>query len=158
MLGLAGCAASVGQPPSRPLTVLKHEAHQQCPLSVGHPSVMVVRSRGVWAKMMAEARAVPPPYDATATDFGRFAVLVVGLPATPAPTTDVALAGDRAVSFLSAERRIEVTLRLTQSRPPPGTLLPTVVGSACMVIWVETVGEVLRVTARTVEGKLIAEH
>lgn len=156
-LSLAGCVASNASPPPREVAVLKHEVHSQCPLAVNHPSVLLVRSREVWAKMMVEARTVPPPYDAASTNFGQFSVLVVALPSTPAPTTVVSLPGERAV-VLSGSRRLEVRVKVTEPETSPGTMLPTVVGSPCLVAWVRAVGDVAHVVARTVEGRVLAEH
>lgn len=158
VLSLAGCVASNAPPqPLREVTVLKHDIHNHCPLAVNHPSVLLVRSREVWASMMAKARTVPPPYDAAGTDFGRFSVLVVALPTTPAPTTVVAMPAERAV-VLSGSRRLEVRVKVSELETPPGTLLPTVVGSPCLVAWLQAVGDVEHIVARTTEGKLLAER
>lgn len=158
VLGLAGCAASGAPTSPRELTVIRHEVHGQCPLAVDHPSVLLIRSQSMWAKMLADARTVPPPYDAAATDFARQSIVVVALAPTPAPTTVVAVPPQRAVLFSPASRKLEVTLQVTEPMQPPGTLLPTVVGLACVVAWVPAVGEVASIVARTTEGKFLAER
>lgn len=157
-LSLAGCVAINAPPPPRELTVLKHEVHSQCPLAVNHPSVLLVRSPRVWAKMMADAHAVPPPYDAAATDFARQSVLVVALAPTPAPTTLIVVPRERAVLFSLVSRKLEVTLQVIEPTRPPTAMLPTVVGLPCLVAWVPAVGDVASVIARTTDGKLLGER
>lgn len=154
---VTGCVAGQAAPTQREIAVLKHDIYGQCPLAVDHPSVLLVRSGEVWARMMAQSRTAPPPYDASATDFEQFSILVVALPLTPAPTTVVSLPQKSAVAWANS-RRIDVRVNVTQPPAPPGAMLPTVVGSPCVVAWVRALNNVAHVVARTAEGKVLAER
>lgn len=151
-----GCVNGAARPAPREVAVLKHDIFSQCPLAVAHPSVLLVRARDVWARMLAEARTAPPPYDAGATNFGQRSILIVALPSTPAPTTVVSLPKEGAV-FWADQRRLEVRVSVAEPLTPPGVMLPTVVGSPCVVAWLRALDNVDQIVVRTVDGKVLAE-
>lgn len=152
----AGCAASAGPPSPTEIPIERHDIHAHCPLAVDHPSVALVRSRKAWAQMLAQAHTVPPPYEPTSTDFNRTSILVIALPRTPAPTTKLAVPQRRALLYSVSRRRLDATLEVAEPALAPGMVLPTVVGSACAVLWLPAI-DALHVTARNSAGALIAE-
>lgn len=152
---LAGCATS--QPASLELSAQRHEIHAFCPLAVAHPLATLVRSAPAWRQMLDQARTLPPPYAVEETDFSRTSILVVALPSTPAPTTEVRLPAHGAFLLSSAGKRLDVTLEVNEMPRQPGTALPAIIGSPCAIVWLPQVKDVEQLTVRNSTGRPIAE-
>ncbi len=174
LTGLCACAAddtAAAPPPSRggdggavSATVLRvshHEVHEQCPLALEHPSVHWVSSKDAWAGWLAKATVLPAPFDLNATDFSRSSILIVALPSTPTPGTVVALDGADAVRYAASTRSVDVRLRVSQARRAPGTMMPMVIGTPCVIAWVPALPDianlpgVCRLSVHTSEGALV---
>lgn len=166
LTGLSACAAddtAAAPPPSSgggtmAATVLRvshHEIHEQCPFQLEHPSVHWVSSRDEWVKWLARSTVMPAPYDVNATDFNRSSILIVALPSTPTPSTNVALDGADAVRYVASTKSVDVRLRMSQARRAPGTMMPMVIGMPCVIAWVPRLPDVCRLSVHTSEGTLV---
>lgn len=139
----------------RIVTVVRHEVHEQCPLLVEHPSAHAVTTQARWAQLIANARLLPPPYDAARTDFSRNTIVLVALPISSQGVW-VALAGPDAVRYADAEQRVEMTLRVERRAEAAGTLRAAVMSSPCLLAWLPVLPGLGEVVARSVDGEVIA--
>jgi hypothetical protein len=149
--GQGGARAGVG----RVVAVVRHEVHEQCPLLVTHPSAHAVTTQAQWAQLLASPRVLPPPYDATRTDFSRNTLVLVALPASPQPAW-VALAGPDAVRWSDAEQRVDITLRVERRPDAAGTQRAAVMSSVCLLAWLPALPGLSDVVARSASGEVIA--
>ena len=153
--GAAGGPGGAQPAPGRVVAVVRHEVHEQCPLLVSHPSAIAVTTQAQWTQMIANARVLPPPYDAARTDFTRNTIVLVALPASARPAW-IALAGPDAVRYREAEQRVEMALRIERPVDSADTLRAAVMSSPCLIAWLPALTGLREVVARSGGGDVIA--
>jgi hypothetical protein len=157
---LGGCAgsAAVSNPAGEAaeVPVLRQAVHAQCPLAVAHPSASWLRTRQAWSEMLAQALIVPPPYDPAGTDFERESVVVIALPRTPTPSTQVQLPASRAATVEAASATLRITLAVVPEPRNAGQARALALGTPCVVMWLPALPNVRQLAAHDTEGRPIA--
>jgi hypothetical protein len=146
-----GAKAAAG----RVVAVMRHEVHEQCPLLVAHPSAHAVTTLSQWAQLLANARTLPPPFDASRGDFSRNTIVLVALPTSSRPAW-VALAGPDAVRSSEADQRVDMTLRIERPVDGADTQRAAVMSSPCLLAWLPALPGLRDVVARSTSGEVIA--
>jgi hypothetical protein len=176
LMAVAACSSAVGDGASAPgapvtqgvplvhdagmktITVIKHDVHEQCPFNIAHPSVQWVTLGSAWAQMLAQARVLPPPYEAAQTDFSSQSIMIVALAATAQPAK-ITLDGREALRYHGGrEQRLNLTLRVEPQDTPPGTMRTAVMSTPCVVVWMQALqGGVRDFVVSTPDGRVVAQ-
>jgi len=130
--------------------------HAVCPFSVAAPAVVAVPDARRWQNMLAASRTVPPPYEASATNFRRESIVVVVLPYTATPITHAALYPKRPERFDAKTGTLTLWFDVRMEPVKPGEAATTVVGEPCLVTWVAAHPDLEQIIARTSDGRYIA--
>jgi hypothetical protein len=150
----ASAADAQGKKESSPVPRADFQA--VCPFTVASPSVFAVLDAKRWQNVLAAARTVPPPYEASGTDFRRESIVVVVLPYTSTPITQAALNAKSPERFDAKTGTLTLYYDVKMEPVKPGEAATTMIGEPCLITWVARRSDLLQIIARTTDGRYIA--
>jgi hypothetical protein len=148
--------ASTNKKKDKDAPAARADFHAICPFTMASPTVIAVLDARRWQSMLNAARTVPPPYEASATNFRRESIIVVALPYTSTPITQASLNPKRPERFDPKTGTLTLWYDIEQHPVKPGEAATTVVGEPCLVTWVPARSDLQQIVTRTSDGRYIA--
>ena len=153
---LACVAAGAAPATDKKESAARADFHAVCPFSVAAPAVFAVLDARRWQNLLGAARTVPPPYEASATNFKRESIVVVVLPYTATPVTQAGLSPKRPERFDAKTGTLTLWYDVHMEPVKQGEAATMVVGEPCLVTWVPAHADLEQIIARTSDGRYIA--
>ena|SRR5688572_15809648 len=156
LCGLAAALASASPGKKQAAPLPRADFHAVCPLTTAAPSVLAILDGKRWQKVLSASRAVPPPYEANATNFRRESIVVVALRHTSTPITQAALSAKRPERFDPDTGTLTLWYDVQRTPVKEGEAATTVIGEPCLITWVARRSDLRRIVARKSDGSYVA--